>query len=904
MIPLQLHIKNFLSYGAPLQTIPFSSYNLIALSGKNGHGKSALLDAITWALWGQARKIAGVTKADHLLLKLGQQTMQVALEFESNNQQYKVRREFTQAPGKSYTTLDFGMYDATVEKYISLTDKTLRDTQQKIESTIGLDYDSFINSAFLRQGQSNEFSKKSPKERKEILSTILGLNHYEKIRKLAGEKTRAAQQQCDQLNAVATRIYQDLITLPDLKKRLQETTISLEALHKDQDAVLAKRNSLAQQKTALHKDQQELYLLTFQRTHLQQEYQGLVHTIQEAFKQWRRINTTLRTTSIASLQTEQEQLQQALMVFQKRATLSAEIHHKIIDSKQALQDIVFKKQQEYQRMVTQQREAVQAITYELEQKKLLKKNSDSQYTLLQEQYRHHTALSAQLHTTLAKKEGLITQLAHHNTIFEKRKKYYYAWAAQLHHLKQVLETTAQKVQLVGTDLHSNCPLCEQNLSASRKKFLKNKLISADNNDRRRYKRLAPILTKLKEMLTEQHEMLKRAQQELDEINAAEKQYEHSQSLLQTAQTGLQNLMTEQQELNTLIEHLTRTHHQQATHITQLQEQESTFLYDQEYQHLYSSYQQLLDQEKAIQYNAQDHLGVQEKLTVNQQALQALQQCIQEQAQQQQRMETISMHCKSAQSLKALLMDNEQLIKKYDYIAPTLVTLEQEEHSLHEEYQRFQEAKENLLHQKSILQAQLDKGKHLTTEYEQYQHNILSLRAIIEDYNHISQTFSKDGIPALLIEQVIPELEQEANDLLAQLTNNQAHLIIDSLRDLKKGGTKETLDIKISDSAGIRPYEMFSGGEAFRIDFALRIAISKLLARRAGTALQTLIIDEGFGSQDEEGLNHIMDALYKIQHNFNKIIIVSHLPSMKDQFPVHFVVEKKPQGSLVTIMEQG
>src|SRR4029077_16031045 len=100
------------------------------------------------------------------------------------------------------------------------------------------------------------------------------------------------------------------------------------------------------------------------------------------------------------------------------------------------------------------------------------------------------------------------------------------------------------------------------------------------------------------------------------------------------------------------------------------------------------------------------------------------------------------------------------------------------------------------------------------------------------------------------------------------------------------------------------YELFSGGEAFRIDFALRIAISKLLARRAGTALQTLIIDEGFGSQDEEGLSNIMDALYKIQDDFHKIIIVSHLPTMKDQFPVHFVIEKGAHGSRVRTVEQG
>ena len=102
-----------------------------------------------------------------------------------------------------------------------------------------------------------------------------------------------------------------------------------------------------------------------------------------------------------------------------------------------------------------------------------------------------------------------------------------------------------------------------------------------------------------------------------------------------------------------------------------------------------------------------------------------------------------------------------------------------------------------------------------------------------DYQAIAVATSKDGIQALLIEEAIPEIEQEANHLLSKLTDNQAQLFIESLRDLKKGGTKETLDIKISDTAGIRPYELFSGGEAFRIDFALRIAISKLLARRAG-----------------------------------------------------------------------
>jgi DNA repair protein SbcC/Rad50 len=171
MIPLQLQLKNFLSYGSTLQTIDFKPYPLICLSGKNGHGKSALLDAITWAIWGQARKISGVAKADAHLLRLGQSQMLVIFDFEFNGQQYRIRREYAVTYGKQYASLDFGLMQE--DKFISLTNKTIRDTQAIIETTLGLDFEAFINSAFLRQGQSNEFSKKSPKERKDILGTIL-----------------------------------------------------------------------------------------------------------------------------------------------------------------------------------------------------------------------------------------------------------------------------------------------------------------------------------------------------------------------------------------------------------------------------------------------------------------------------------------------------------------------------------------------------------------------------------------------------------------------------------------------------------------------------------------------------------------------------------------------------------
>ena len=94
--------------------------------------------------------------------------------------------------------------------------------------------------------------------------------------------------------------------------------------------------------------------------------------------------------------------------------------------------------------------------------------------------------------------------------------------------------------------------------------------------------------------------------------------------------------------------------------------------------------------------------------------------------------------------------------------------------------------------------------------------------------------------------------------------------------------------------------MFSGGEAFRINFAIRIALSKLLARRAGAPLPTLIIDEGFGTQDSTGLEKLKEAINSIHDDFDKILVITHVDELKDAFPARIDVIKTPQGSTISL----
>ena len=133
-----------------------------------------------------------------------------------------------------------------------------------------------------------------------------------------------------------------------------------------------------------------------------------------------------------------------------------------------------------------------------------------------------------------------------------------------------------------------------------------------------------------------------------------------------------------------------------------------------------------------------------------------------------------------------------------------------------------------------------------------------------------------------------------------MTDGRMSLRFDTQRDTRSHSTIETLDIKVADENGTRSYEMYSGGEAFRINLAVRIALSKLLARRSGAQLQTLIVDEGFGTQDADGRVKLVEAINSIRDDFALILVITHIDELKDAFPVRIDVVKTAMGSQISI----
>jgi len=256
--------------------------------------------------------------------------------------------------------------------------------------------------------------------------------------------------------------------------------------------------------------------------------------------------------------------------------------------------------------------------------------------------------------------------------------------------------------------------------------------------------------------------------------------------------------------------------------------------------------------------------------------------------------------KAVEDLRAALLENTERGKAILAEIESLPRIEEETNQAEKVYRELKEQERSL--QDKLVEIQTNLRRCAQLEMER-QENIKALQLVAKEksvYDELATAFSKKGIQAMIIESALPETEEEANRLLGRMTDNRMHLRIESQRDTKKGDTIETLEIKISDELGTRNYELFSGGEAFRVNFALRIALSKLLARRAGAPLPTLIIDEGFGTQDSTGREKLVEAINSIQDDFQKILVITHIEELKDAFPVRIEVTKTEEGSTFSL----
>lgn len=185
MRPVRLELKNFTAF-RDAQAIDFDGLDLFAISGPTGSGKSSILDAITYALYGYVERVG---RQVGQLVSQGQPRLAVTFEFAVDDERFRVTRS-TPVKGNTQILLERGEGDAWVQAGEGA-DK-VGAANELIRRAVGLDYDAFTRTVLLPQGRFAEFLVGDAKERRAILTDLLGLELFERLGRRAGDAKREA----------------------------------------------------------------------------------------------------------------------------------------------------------------------------------------------------------------------------------------------------------------------------------------------------------------------------------------------------------------------------------------------------------------------------------------------------------------------------------------------------------------------------------------------------------------------------------------------------------------------------------------------------------------------------------------------------------------------------------------
>ena len=197
MRPIKLTIEGFTSF-AERAEIDFSDLDLFAIIGPTGSGKTSLLDAMTWALYGRTSRLGKVAAE---LISHGSNKVTAHLEFVVGNDRYQVART---AKRSGSPQIRFEKYDGT---WIPVEADGAAEINDAVSRIVGLDFDAFTRSVILPQGKFDAFLRGEHKERREILKTLLGLEVYDRMRELAGTKRDQLKAQQEARQGVIERDY-------------------------------------------------------------------------------------------------------------------------------------------------------------------------------------------------------------------------------------------------------------------------------------------------------------------------------------------------------------------------------------------------------------------------------------------------------------------------------------------------------------------------------------------------------------------------------------------------------------------------------------------------------------------------------------------------------------------------
>jgi exonuclease SbcC len=852
MIPIKLSLSGFLSYQDP-QEVDFTGFDLACISGANGAGKSSLLDGITWALFGQARK------RDDAVINMQSTSAEVSYIFEYEGNLYRVTRV---KPRDKTTILEFHVKTQN-GTWKALTERSMRATEARIEEILRLDYETFVNASFFLQGKADQFTQQRPADRKRILSSILDLEIWETYRKATAERRKLTENQIAALDGRLQEINTELAEEDERKEKLKSIEDQLRTISEAVGAQTKLLKELREKATLLNERQQLADTLSSQVERTREQLTNLQN--RRDSRQGEKAEFDELITKADEIETRYQSWEQTKQELAQWDQTSAQFNQFEKKRHEPLTEI-----------------ETSRIRLETERDGLIEKKNELDNLLSKqgEQEKQQAELQGEV-------EKLNVDLAERSELEQARRQVFEKQVeakAENPRLKAEMEELITRIdQLKSTD-GADCPLCGQSLSVEERDRLIEELETEGKEKGDKYRANSTLL---KEVTNQVEEL----DNKIAEFGDIENKLREKTRLLDQISDQLNTLEKTSQDW-------------EKSHTPRLKEIQSTLEEKNFALEARKALAEIDAELKEIGYDAASHDAVREKekeLRIAENELRQLENARATLLPLEREIKELDQQIKVEE--KNLTQQEEEYQNAVAVLAaaqsevPDTTGAERKMLDLQEQENRIRMDLGSAQHNVAILETQTQRKKEVEAEREDYAKQI-------GDYKLLERAFGKDGVPAMLIEQALPQIESKANEVLERLSGGGMSIRFitqQAYKDSKRQDLRETLEIQISDTAGTRDYELYSGGEAFRINFAIRLALSEVLAQRAGARLQTLVIDEGFGSQDEIGRQRLVEAINLVKTDFEKILVITHIDSLKNAFPSRLEVTKTPRGSVVDVI---
>jgi exonuclease SbcC len=846
VIPVRLVLKDFLSYGEP-DPVDFTGFDVACLTGDNGVGKSAFLDAISWALFGAARGCENGQNQDRLIREGAAETL-VDFSFTLGDQTYRIVRR------RSKTKGDVRFMIADGDDWTN----TVRETEDRIRSTLRLDYDTFTASAFFVQGHAEDFLRMRPERRKEVFASLLDLGIYEKLEEGARARGRDAERR--------------RVDAAELIERLSSTGEDAAWVRAELDTARVRAGSLRERAASAENDAAKARAVVSELVALEATADGE-----------RRLIASLE----ANLRRDGEVLAAKHAELRALDALVAKADE-LRDAHRELQALIEKDEA----LRAKEREAGALREREAELRTAIKAANDAAIERVDDARREvahlneERALLERAETELAKASADLADLVEVPAALEGARKSLETARADEARIMEAIRNIDVRVSELAE--HSailargggECPVCGSALDARNREQAAARL-------RADLRSLEKERTELSGEADVARKEAKRCGEEVARLTKADVDRERVAALIETLRARLERLPVVRaeierlsSEIETLAERIAK-----GTVAPGLEAELATVARDRAALYDGSAHAEVTKRIGELRpaeelwmratHASEQRTTIEREIGVAEAHIAAIEREIAER--------------------RAVLTDLEGQLERFPAARESLRAKEEAVRLAADDLRAIEV-------ERARLEERLAAAERKETELAAARAAELTAATESRRYGRLVQAFGRNGIPALVMDNVLPDLREEANDLLGELSNWDMSVDFDLKRPTKAGKERDTFDVRVRTTRGEpRDFAMFSGGEAFRIAFAVRLAMSKLLVRRAGARLETLVIDEGFGSQDPEGRERLVAAINLARREFRKVLVITHLDELKDAFPTQIRVTKdEGRGSVLQI----